>query len=268
MSTIEAASVVFAAGRGSRMKGYNGNKTLLPLIPAKTPYDGSRPMLFEVLDNLPAGDKGIVVNYRAEDVIEATAHLRVTHINQPVTNGTGGALIAARDFIKKVQQQYVIVTMGDVPLIRHRTYQRLLMKLHENNMVVVGFRPKDKAQYGALEIEKEKVKRITEWKYWKNYPLQTQQNLLIFNSGIYGLRRKTLLQYISLLMKDPHMVEKEQDGHKVVIEEFFITDLAELISKDGLDVGYIVVDDEKEVMGVDNDSALIEAQTWYDRSKF
>lgn len=247
------------------MKRYKGNKTLLPLIPAKTLYDGSRPMLLEVLDNLPPGDKGIVVNYRAEDVIKATEQLKMTYIHQPVTNGTGGALIAAQDFIRKVQQQYIIVTMGDVPLIRKNTYNRLLAKLQDHDMVVIGFMPKDKAQYGALEIEEGKVKRITEWKYWKHYPLSAQQKLTVFNSGIYGFRQNTLLKYISLLKKNPHIVEKEQDGRKVVIEEFFITDLAEFIAKDGLDIGYIVVDDEKEVMGVDNDSALMKAQACYAR---
>ncbi len=34
------ASIIFAAGRGTRMKGYAGNKTLLPLIPEKSRYRG------------------------------------------------------------------------------------------------------------------------------------------------------------------------------------------------------------------------------------
>jgi molybdopterin-guanine dinucleotide biosynthesis protein A len=58
----EVASVVFAAGRGSRMTGYEGNKTLLPLVPAHgSLYEGERPLLVEVLENLPPGPKGIVI---------------------------------------------------------------------------------------------------------------------------------------------------------------------------------------------------------------
>jgi len=247
------------------MKGYKGNKTLLPLIPKERLYEGLRPMLLAVLDNLPPGPKGIVVNYRADDVIKATSSLNVTYIHQPVTNGTGGALIAAQDFIKTVQAEMVIVTMGDVPLIRSVTYQNLLAKLQNNAVVVVGFMPQDKAQYGVLEIEAEKVKKITEWKYWKEYPVEIKQKLSVFNSGIYGFKRKTLIKYIELLKKSPHTVEKEQDGRKVMLEEFFITDLVELIANDGLDIGYIVISNEKEVMGVDTDSALMEAQACYAR---
>jgi bifunctional UDP-N-acetylglucosamine pyrophosphorylase/glucosamine-1-phosphate N-acetyltransferase len=262
---MEAVSVVFAAGRGSRMKRYNGNKTLLPLIPGPAIYEGERPMLLEVLNNLPGGPKGIVVNYRADDVIEATSSLNVTYIHQPVTNGTGGALIAAQDFIKQVNAEMVIVTMGDAPLIRSVTYHNLLAKLQSNAVVVVGFTPQDKAQYGVLEIDADKVKKITEWKYWKDYPLELKQNLSVCNSGIYGFKRNTLIKYIDMLKKSPHTVEKEHNGHNVMIEEFFITDLIELVANDGLDIGYIVVHDEKEVMGVDTDSALMEAQACYAR---
>ena len=247
------------------MKGYNGNKTLLSLIPKTGLYEGERPMLLEVLNNLPGGPKGIVVNYRSDDVIEATSSLNVAYIHQPVTNGTGGALIAAQDFIKQVKAEMVIVTMGDAPLIRSVTYQNLLAKLQSNAVVVVGFIPQNKAQYGVLEIEAEKVKKITEWKYWKDYPAELKQNLSVCNSGIYGFKRNTLIKYIDMLKKSPHTVEKEQNGHNVMIEEFFITDLVKLIANDSLDIGYIVVNDEKEVMGVDTDSALMEAQACYVR---
>jgi len=33
----KTASLILAAGRGTRMTGYEGNKTLLPLIPTESP---------------------------------------------------------------------------------------------------------------------------------------------------------------------------------------------------------------------------------------
>ena len=42
---LPAANIVFAAGRGTRMLGYAGNKTLLPLIPKTSAYDGDHPLL-------------------------------------------------------------------------------------------------------------------------------------------------------------------------------------------------------------------------------
>ena len=57
----EIASIIFAAGKGSRMKGFEGNKTLLPLVPGKSPFDGSNPILLQILDNLPPGPKALVI---------------------------------------------------------------------------------------------------------------------------------------------------------------------------------------------------------------
>ncbi len=41
-SPHDVASIVMAAGRGSRMQGYAGNKTLLPLVAGQTPFTGRR----------------------------------------------------------------------------------------------------------------------------------------------------------------------------------------------------------------------------------
>ena len=46
----------------------------------------------------------------------------------------------------------------------------------------------------------------------------------------------------------------------LVVEEFFITDLVELMNNDGLKVGFIVVEEEKEVMGIDTLEDLVLAQ--------
>ncbi len=171
------ASLVFAAGRGTRMKGYSGNKTLLPLIPAKSRYQGVRPLIREVLDNLPAGPRGIVVNYLAEEVRRVTEGQGISFVYQPVTNGTGGALLAARSFLNTADADRVIITMGDVPLIRPATYFRLLELLGHCELALLAFACKDRGQYGMIEMEGEQVTRIVEWKYWKDFPLERQSRV-------------------------------------------------------------------------------------------
>ena len=260
---MKAASVIFAAGRGSRMKGYEGNKTLLPLIAGDESFKGSRPMLIEVLSNLPSGSKAIVVNYKKEDVIAQTASFNPVYCEQPVTNGTGGALIAAESFIKKIVEDKVIITMGDVPLIRKSTYEMLLYELRKSDMVVAAFAPHDKGKYGALEIGNGIVQKITEWKYWKDYPQQVQERLTLFNTGIYAFYKESLLSSIDLLKKNPHIVEKERDGKKVHIEEFFITDIVEFMVARNVHPGYVAIKDETEVMGIDTPEALKRAQEIY-----
>jgi bifunctional UDP-N-acetylglucosamine pyrophosphorylase/glucosamine-1-phosphate N-acetyltransferase len=251
-----------AAGKGSRMKGFEGNKTLLPLVPEGSPFVGRRPILAHILESLPPGPKAVVVNHRKEDVIAATRSFGLTYCEQPVVNGTGGALLAAGEFLRDLDQTRLIVTMGDVPFVRPATYLRLLEGLAKTPLMVLGFRPPDKRQYGVLEIEGAAVRRITEWKYWRTYPPERQARLEVCNAGIYAARRADLLGYLPALEKRPHVVLKERNGTMVEVEEFFITDLVELMQRDGLGIGYSVARDG-EVMGVDDLASLQRAQALF-----
>jgi bifunctional N-acetylglucosamine-1-phosphate-uridyltransferase/glucosamine-1-phosphate-acetyltransferase GlmU-like protein len=173
------ASIVLAAGKGSRMLGFEGNKTLLPLLPHGSTYSGERPLLVEVLGNLPSGPKGIVVHHFADTVEATTRHLGPTYLPQPITNGTGGAVLAARSFLADVSCEQVIITMGDVPLIQPATYRKLLQGLDENHLMVLAFEAADRAQYGLLETADGQVLRVTEWKYWMEYPPERQAIALV-----------------------------------------------------------------------------------------
>jgi len=262
---IQTASLIFAAGRGSRMRGYDGNKTLLPLLPGPNPYQGSHPIITRILHNLPDGPKALVVNHRREDIIRATDSSGVEYCEQEILNGTGGALLAARSFLQGNPWDRLVITMGDVPFMGASTYRTLLKGLSENHFVVLGFRPVDKKEYGVLEIKEGMVTKITEWKYWRDYPEEIQDQLQICNAGIYAARRESLLTYIPVLEQRPHRVLKERDGTEVEVEEFFITDLVEWMARDGLNVGYAVVEDEHEVMGVDDLASLQRAQALFGR---
>lgn len=264
MKRTETVSIILAAGRGSRMKDFDGNKTLLPLIPGKSIYEGSHPILMEILTNLPSGPKAVVVNYKKRDVIYATRDLDITYCEQPELNGTGGGLLAARAFIEEQECNQLIITMGDVPFVKNSTYNKLVEKLEYKSLVVLGFRPKYKKEYGLLEIDDDQVRKITEWKYWKKYPENRQQALDICNSGIYAARKDDLLPYFSVLAAKPHRVKKRIDGKPCEVEEIFITDLVEYMGDDGLRVGYIISEDEEEVIGVDDLQALSRAQEFFE----
>ncbi len=254
------ASLILAAGRGSRMKGFSGNKTLMPLVPDKSPYEGTRPILFHILDNLPSGPKAVVVNHKKQDIIKTTFGLGLTYCDQPSLNGTGGALLGARPFLESLDSAGLIITMGDVPFVKRETYQRLVNSLNEKSLVVLGFRPESKKQYGLLEIDGEEVQKIIEWEYWRTYPEESRKNLRICNSGIYASRKNVLLQYLPVLASRPHRVKKTIKGKAIEVEEYFLPDLVEYMYEDGRQVGYIIADDENEVMGIDDIDALLRAQ--------
>jgi bifunctional UDP-N-acetylglucosamine pyrophosphorylase/glucosamine-1-phosphate N-acetyltransferase len=256
----KAASVILAAGRGSRMKQFEGNKTLLPLISGRSPYEGSHPILIHILNSLPAGPKAVVVNHQKEEVMEATRGLGLTYCEQPTLNGTGGALLAARTFLERQECDELIITMGDVPLVKSSTYQMLLNNLRDKGLAVLAFQPESKKKYGVLEIEQDQVRRIIEWKYWKTYPEERQRTFRLCNSGIYAAKKKDLLQYLLVLASKPHKVRKEINGKLTVVREYFITDLVENMYEGGLPVGYVTAENEEEVMGIDDAPALVKAQ--------
>jgi len=261
---MKTASVILAAGRGSRMKGYSGNKTLLPLLPERSFYEGRHPILFHLLANLPPGPKAVVVNHKKDDVIKATRDLNLTYHEQPELNGTGGALLAVLTFLETGDYDRLIVTMGDVPFVKRTTYMELVRRLKDHALIVLGFRPKSRKQYGVLETYGNQVEKITEWKYWKKYPEKRQQELQICNSGIYAAKKEVLLRYLPVLASRPHLVEKEVNGRLSNVKEYFITDLIEYMHDDGLSVGYILAEDEEEVMGIDDLTALTRAQEIYE----
>ena len=264
---MKIASLVFAAGKGSRMTGYDGNKTLLPLIPENEDvFQGHHPILVSILGKLPRGPKAIVVNHKKEDVIKATDSFGVAYYEQPELNGTGGAMLAAMDFIKNRDYDYLLVTMGDTPLVKASTFMEMVNVLSDCHLSVLGFSPKDKKKYGVFDIEDTNVKRIIEWKYWNKYPAAEQEKLNICNGGIYAIKKDALLKYLELLSEQPHVVIKERNGIKVEVKEYFITDMIEMMHNDGLKTGYIVVKDENEVIGVDDVDSLKKAQELFQNS--
>jgi len=263
MKDRSAGSVILAAGRGSRMRGFPGNKTLLPLVPAESPFIGSEPFLLHILRTLPPGPRAIVVHHEEEAVIKATAEWDITYCHQPELNGTGGALIAAQDFLREITSENIVLTMGDIPLVHPETYLRMITQLKKDDLVVLGFEPLDRRQYGMLETDGDHVSRIIEWQYWKDFSKEAQQSLRLCNSGIYAAKRKTLLPYLDRLASHPHVVEKERDGNLQQVKEFFITDVVASMHEDAVPVGYITAEDEHEVMGVDTFSALKTAQRIY-----
>jgi bifunctional UDP-N-acetylglucosamine pyrophosphorylase / glucosamine-1-phosphate N-acetyltransferase len=257
------ASIIMAAGRGSRMQGYDGNKTLLPLVPGSSVFVGSHPILMHLMENLPAGPKALIVNHCKDQVMTTTQGTGAVYCDQPVLNGTGGAILAAGEYVNAQRVSHVIITMGDVPFVQKQTYDRLVDGLGTHELMILGFSPDDKKQYGMLEIEKGKVKKITEWKYWKDYPSARQDSLTVCNSGIYAARRSALVSYLPILASRPQIVKKKINGKMTDIQEYFFTDLIEFMVKDGKRVGLHVVDDELETMGIDDLAALKKAQTIY-----
>jgi bifunctional UDP-N-acetylglucosamine pyrophosphorylase/glucosamine-1-phosphate N-acetyltransferase len=257
---MEVISLILSAGKGSRMKDFKGNKTLLPRVPGVSRFEGSHPILLQILNNLPPGPKALVVHHKKEAVMEATQSYGLIYCEQPILNGTGGAILAARRFLEENDQDRVIITMGDVPFVKSDTYYKLIDGLKKFSLVLLGFSPADKKQYGLLDVVGDEVRKIIEWKYWTTFPKDRQAHFKVCNAGIYAARMNDLIEYLPFLEERPHTVLKDREGKRIEVEEFFITDLIELMHQEGLKIGYVMAGDGNEVMGVDDLPALKKAQ--------
>lgn len=249
------------------MKGFAGNKTLLPLKPDGSPFQGTHLILAQVLKSLPPGPKALVIHHYKEEVRAATSGLGLIYCEQPVLNGTGGALLAARPFIELQEEGPLIITYGDVPFIKSSTYAQLTAKLDTCDFCILGFKPQDKRQYGLLEIKDKQVLRIIDYIYWRDFSAKEQQQLQICNGGIYAGQKSVLLKCLPALANNPHRVMKERAGVLTCVEEYFLTDLVELMQRHALKIGYIIAEDEEEVMGLDDLPALLKAQKIFAASR-
>lgn len=127
---MKVATVVLAAGYGTRMKS-DLPKMMHPVM--------GRPMIewavktAQAVSQLPP----VVVVGHKRELIEQLLGDRVHYAVQPEMLGTGHAVMQAADVLRG-QAEVVLVTYGDMPLLRAETLQKLLdlfTQLHNNEQI-------------------------------------------------------------------------------------------------------------------------------------
>ncbi len=163
-------TVVLAAGKGTR---------LLPLtqdIPKVLVEVNKKPFLYYVLKTLQKAhctDIGVVVGYKKEKVAEfiATYGFPVTLIEQAKQEGTGDAVLAARDFVGK--ENFVVLGGDNLWSVRDIKAMAKDDSLH----YVCAAETKEPSKYGVLIQHKGRVEEIRE------KPTHFCGNLV--NTGLY-----------------------------------------------------------------------------------
>ena len=139
------AIVILAAGKGTRMKA-SLPKVLHPI--------GGKPMLHHVLDcaaQLKPTKTVVVLSPDAEDVANSVKRYapKATIAIQAKPLGTAHAVMAAENALKG-HKGAVLVCYADTPFIAADTLKSLVAALQKNTVAVLGFEPKDPADYGRL----------------------------------------------------------------------------------------------------------------------
>ena len=231
---------ILAAGKGTRLKSKH---------PKVLHEVGGKPLLAHVIAAatkvVPASDVFAIIGHEAERVRTAVAASGVGFVLQQEQRGTGHALMVAREAL--APYDLVIVLYGDAPLITSKTIEQLrdfhLAKKAAMTILTAGL--ENPAGYGRIVRKKagsDDVKAIVEQKD----ATPAQQKIREVNSGFYAFDGKQLFSQIEKLGSNNHH------------GEFYLTDMAAILTKTKQRVVALQTRDAHEVLGGNTRAELSE----------
>ena len=228
---MEIAIVIMAAGKGTRLK--SSRPKVLHQIGGRTLVEHVTAAAAQVVE---PKDIYVVIGYEAELVRAALAHTGVRFVVQAEQRGTGHAILTVRPEVEGYDN--LIVLSGDAPLIQTETILRLrdFHLVQQAAMTVLTTRPLDPSGYGRVIRKRESEPEITaivEQKALTREQLAAPE----INSGIYAFRSQPLFKNIGRL--------STENAHG----EYYLTDMAALLTKAGERVVALEVDDMEQVLG-------------------
>jgi bifunctional UDP-N-acetylglucosamine pyrophosphorylase / glucosamine-1-phosphate N-acetyltransferase len=234
------AIAIMAAGKGTRLKSKH---------PKVLHEVGGKPLLAHVIaaatSIVPAEDIYAIVGHEAERVREAVAGTGVKFLLQEPQRGTGHALMVAGKAL--APYDHVIVLSGDAPLITAETIRRLrdFHLARKAAMTMLTAELDDPTGYGRV-IRKGKrsdeVRAIVEQKSAGKAELKIRE----INSGFYVFAVKPLYSNITRIStENPHA-------------EYYLTDMAGVLTKAKAKVVAFPTQDPAEVLGGNTRAELVD----------
>jgi len=233
--------LIMAAGLGTRMKSKRA-KVLHEL--------GGSPLIAHVVRAAQAlNPRSIItiVGHQAEEVeraVLAEAGDLASFVTQAKQRGTGDAVESARSQLEN-SDSLVLVLSGDVPMIKAETLERFLE--HHNNAgadcSILSVRLENPTGYGrVIRDETGAFQKIVE----QRDATDEQRQVREINSGIYCFDAKELYRAL-------RNVEPANDQG-----EYYLTDVAEIILRNGGAVSVFLHNDTREVSGINTRAELAE----------
>ena len=222
---------IMAAGKGTRLKSRR---------PKVLHEVGGKPLVEHVIRAataiVPASDVTVIIGHEADRVRAAVEHLGVNFAVQTEQRGTGHAIQSAREHLTRFD--HILVLSGDAPLIRPETIAQLRdFHLSENAaMTILTTIPPDPTGYGRVIrklSDSAEVAQIIEQKALTPDQLTEKE----INSGIYAFAAKPLFANID------HLSTNNSHG------EFYLTDMAAILTGENERVVALVSPDIDEVLG-------------------
>lgn len=225
-------TLILAAGKGTRFKSEK-IKVLHSLM--------GKSMLRIVLDTvskLKPEKIHIVIGYQKDAMKAETSGDHIHYVVQREQKGTAHAVLSAKTVLREKGDSDLLVMNGDLPLIRTRTL-RPFLKFHQkmNNSLTFltaeleipfGFGRVFKTEKGSFYVIEEKD------------ATPAQKKIKEVNVGIYLFNIRDLFRAL------PNISNKNKKG------EYYLTDIVEIMSLKGMNVGKYKTDFREEVVGVND----------------
>jgi bifunctional UDP-N-acetylglucosamine pyrophosphorylase/glucosamine-1-phosphate N-acetyltransferase len=238
MSALNA--VILAAGKGKRMKS--------DLAKVLHPVRG-RPMVAYVVQAVRnAGGQRIivVVGHQRHRVITALDGLGVEFVVQARQLGTAHALAQAERPLSHYQGE-LLVLAGDTPLLTGRTLRRLVNRHRHTGAAatVLTAMLEDPDGYGRIVRTPDGLlDAIIE----DQDATESQKEIREINTAAYCFQAPLIFEVIQRI--DTTNRQKE----------FYLTDAVALLRKQGMIVGALVVEDWREMLGINSVQQLAEVE--------
>jgi bifunctional UDP-N-acetylglucosamine pyrophosphorylase / glucosamine-1-phosphate N-acetyltransferase len=228
--------LVLAAGKGTRMK--SGFAKVVHRV-------AGLPLIEHVLravEPLRPASEVVVIGHQPEQV-EAALNRRpsVEFVLQASQLGTGHAVLQAEPLLSD-KRGAVLLVYGDVPLVRTKTLETLIAQheRHRAAATVVTANVDDPAGYGRIVRSGGEIAAIVEHKDAS----AEQRAIREINSGIYLFELPLLFPAL------------REIGSSNAQGEYYLPDLVRLFRTRGLRVDTLVLDDPKEILGVNSRKEL------------
>jgi len=234
------AAIILAAGEWTRMKS-SIPKVLHPIC--------GKPMIKYLIDSMHTiGIKKIVVvvGHRSDLVKKVLRGIKCINQNKPL--GTADAAAKAKSaFLKDAKTDSVLISYGDVPLLKPETLKKIVNRHTSTRSActLLTSRLKNPTGYGRiLRSANDRIVKIIEEPDASIYEKVIEE----INVGVYCFNKKLLFESLG----------KIRSNNKK--KEYYLTDTIEVLAKSNALIDSVSTDDTGEFLGVNTRKDLIYAE--------
>jgi bifunctional UDP-N-acetylglucosamine pyrophosphorylase/glucosamine-1-phosphate N-acetyltransferase len=263
--------IILAAGKGTRMRSG------LPKVMHKVANREILHMVIDTSELLKPADITIVIpqelrNFQ-EKILQQHSQTKISFAVQKEPKGTADAVLTAIKKIrpKEINQKKIIpgkinpkemgrqktgnatgnctekmlILYGDTPLVSCATLQKMLNKIDDFSLCILGFEEKKENMYGRLVVDsKGHLEKVTEFKD----ATAAEKKITLCNSGVIAVDGGQIR----------NLLDKVTNNNAA--GEFYLTDIITIAKRQGLKCTFLQTN-RKEVLGINSRAELAAIET-------